>query len=153
MKPSVTRTSFLFVSALLLASSLYGQFETAEVLGAVHDPSGGGVPKASVTLTNQNTGIEARALTDESGNYDFFNVKVGKYTVSVEAAGFSKVSTADVDVTVQARQRVDLTLEVGAISQSVEVTGAAAVLETDSSEHGQVINTQQVVELPLNGRN
>jgi hypothetical protein len=153
MKLSVTRTLFVFANVLLLASSLYGQFETAEVLGAVHDPSGGGVPKASVTLANQSTGIEAKTSTDESGNYDFFNVKVGKYTVTVEAPGFSKVSTANVDVAVEARQRVDLTLQVGAVSQSVEVTGAASVLETDSSEHGQVINTQQVVELPLNGRN
>jgi hypothetical protein len=147
------RALFGFVYLVLLASMLNGQFETAEVLGVVHDPSGSGVPKASVTLTNQNTGIEAKTSTDDSGNYDFFNVKVGKYTVTVEAPGFSKISTPDVDVTVEARQRVDLTLQVGVISQSVEVTGAAAILETDSSEHGQIVNTQQVVELPLNGRN
>ncbi len=141
------------IGTLFAASLLYGQFETAEVLGSVHDPSGGAVAKASVTLTNQSTGIQAKTSTDENGTYDFFNVKAGRYTVSVEAPGFSKTSTTDVNVAVQARQRVDLTMQVGAISQTVEVTGAAAVLETDSSEHGQVINTQQVVELPLNGRN
>jgi hypothetical protein len=141
-----------FVSLLLFASSVYGQFETAEVLGTVHDPSGKAVTKASVTLTNQGTGIEAKTSTDDSGDYDFANVKVGRYTVSVEATGFSKVSAADVDVAVEARQRVDLTLQVGVISQSVEVTGVATILNTDSSELGQVINTQQVVELPLNGR-
>ena len=81
---------------LLLTSSAFGQFETAEVLGTIHDTSGGAVAKATVTLTNQGTGIEAKTTTDENGNYDFFNVKVGTYTVAVEAAGFNKVSTVDV---------------------------------------------------------
>src|SRR5271163_4265355 len=100
MKLSFTRTLFVFSSVLLLGSSLHGQFETAEVLGAVHDPSGRGVPKASVTLANQNTGIEAKTSTGDSGDYDFSNVKVGKYTVTVEAPGFSKVSASDIEVTV-----------------------------------------------------
>ncbi len=87
------------------------------------------------------------------GEYDFSNVKIGRYTVSAEAPGFSKVEAQDVDVAVGARQRVNLALQVGAVSQSVNITGAAAVLDTDSSEHGQVVSTQQVVGLPLNGRN
>jgi hypothetical protein len=153
MRLTVPRALFVFVSTLLLTSSLWGQFETAEVLGSVHDPSGRGVPKASVTLTNQDTSIEAKTSTDDSGNYDFSNVKVGRYTVSVEATGFAKATAANIDVTVEARQRVDLSLQVGAVSQTVEVTGAATILETDSSEHTQVINTRQVAELPLNGRN
>ena len=106
-----------------------------------------------MTLTNQDTGIEAKTTTDENGNYDFFNVKVGRYTITVEHDGFTKFTTTDVRVNVNARQRVDVTLQVGASNQFVEVHGAAAVLETDSSENGQVINTQQIVELPLNGRN
>ena len=153
MKLSVTRTLFVFAGALLLASSLFGQFETAEVLGTVHDPSGKPVPKASVTLLSQGTGIEAKTSTDDSGSYDFPNVQVGKYKVTVEATGFSKISAPDIDVAVEARQRVDLTLQIGTVSQTIDVTDAATILETDSSEHTQVVNTQQVVELPLNGRN
>ncbi len=148
-------TARLFVSftaSFLLATSLFGQFETAEVLGSINDPSGKGVPNASVTLTNQGTGIEAKATTGANGEYDFSNVKIGRYTVSAEAPGFSKVQAQDIDVAVGARQRVNLALQVGAVSQSVNVTGAAAALDTDSSEHGQVVNTQQVVGLPLNGR-
>jgi hypothetical protein len=122
------------------------------VLGTIKDPSGGAIAKAAVTLTNQGTAIEAKATTDENGNYDFFNVKEGRYTVTVEATGFAKTSTADVDVTVGARQRVDLSLQVGNVSQSVEVSGAASLVETDNSQHGQVIQTQAIVELPLNGR-
>lgn len=150
------RTIFKLTAPLLLllsATSLFGQIENAEVLGTVRDPAGAAIPRASLTLRNQNTGIEAKASTDETGNYDFFNVKVGLYTVTVEAAGFSKVSATGVAVAVGSRQRVDLTMQVGAVTESIEVTTAAAVLQTDSSEHGQVINTEQIVELPLNGRN
>ena len=132
---------------------LHAQFENAEVLGTVRDQSGGAVPKATVTLTNQDTGIKVQTSTDENGNYDFFNVKVGRYTLAVEHAGFSKATTTDVMVNVGARQRVDVAMQVGAVTESVEVTGVAAALETDSSEHGQVINTAAVTELPLNGRN
>src|SRR5579872_301974 len=131
----------------------FGQFETSEVLGTVRDASGSVVPGASVVLTNQDTGIKATATTDSNGNYDFLNVKVGRYTVSVEHAGFSTFTATNIAVDVNARQRVDVSLTVGGVSQAVEVTGAATVLETDTSEHGQVINTQQIVELPLNGRN
>src|SRR5438552_6293308 len=118
----------LLAGTLLCAASSFGQFETAEVLGTVRDASGAVVPKASVTLLNQDTGIMARTSTDENGNYDFFNVKVGRYTVSVEASGFQKVSAKDVAVAVNARQRVDLAMQVGAVTESVEVAGAAAVL-------------------------
>ena len=137
----------------LAAVSAWAQFENAAVLGTVRDATGSVVAKASVTLRNQDTGIEAKTTTDSNGSFEFPNVKVGRYQVSAEAAGFSKAIASDVSVDVNARQRVDLTLQVGEVSSSVEVTGAAAVLETDSSEHGQVINQQQVVELPLNGRN
>jgi hypothetical protein len=138
---------------LLGAAPLFGQSEAGEVLGTVFDASKAPVPKATVTLLNQDTGIEAKTKTTDEGNYDFFNVKVGRYTVTVEAPGFSKFDTKDVRVDVGARQRVDATMTVGATSESVEVSGAAAILDTDSSEHGQLINTAQIVELPLNGRN
>ena len=145
--------ALLYSVCFLIPSLLFGQFESAEVLGTVKDPSGAAVPKATVTLTSSETGIENKVTTDDSGSYDFFNVKIGLYTVSVEHEGFTKFTTNDVRVNVNARQRVDVTLQVGASNQFVEVHGAAAVLETDSSEKGQVINTQQIVELPLNGRN
>jgi hypothetical protein len=141
------------VVLLLAALPAFAQFETADVLGTVRDASASAVSKASLTLLNQDTGATARATTDDGGNYTFPNVKVGKYTVTAEAPGFSKAVAANVEVDVNARQRVDLTMQVGQITDSVQVTDAAAALETDSSEHGQVINRQQIVELPLNGRN
>ncbi|MCZ2153682.1 MAG: TonB-dependent receptor [Bryobacterales bacterium] len=143
----------LFAIWLAVPVLLVAQFETAEVLGTVTDASGAAVPQANVTLTNQDTGIQAKTNTGENGNYNFFNVKVGRYTLAVEHEGFTRFTTSDVVVNVNARQRVNVTLAVGAVTESVEVTGAAAAIETDSSEHGQVINTRQIVELPLNGRN
>ena len=143
----------LIPACFLLAGLLPAQLENAEVLGTVRDQSGGGVPKATVTLTNQETNIRVQAFTDESGNYDFFNVKVGSHALIVEHPGFAKATATDVKVNVGARQRVDFSMQVGAVSETVEVTGAASTLQTDSSEKSQVINTRQVVELPLNGRN
>src|ERR1700676_2402523 len=87
---------------LLAATVLLAQFETAEVLGTVRDNSGSVVPKASVTLLNQDTGIQAKTSTDDSGNYNFFNVRVGRYTITVEATGFTKFTTTDVAVNVNA---------------------------------------------------
>ncbi|HTS29829.1 MAG TPA: TonB-dependent receptor, partial [Bryobacteraceae bacterium] len=136
-----------------LAGLLFAQFEAAEVLGTVRDSTGGVVSKADVILLNQDTGIQARTSTDANGNYSFFNVRVGRYTITVQATGFQKFTTSDVTVQVNARQRVDATLQVGAMTESVEVKAAAAVLDTDSSDRGQVVNPAAVAELPLNGRN
>src|ERR1051326_5271537 len=149
---SFSRMAFL-TGSFLTATLLFGQCETAEVLGTVRDPSGGAVPRANVVLLNQDTGIQAKSTSDENGNFDFFNVRVGRYSIAVDHPGFSKSTTTDIAVSVNARQRVDVTLEVGAVAESVEVKAAAAILETDSSEHGQVIPLTAVSELPLNGRN
>ena len=84
---------------------------------------------------------ESKVVTAENGDFDFFNVQVGRYTITVEHAGFGKVTTNDVTVDVGARQRVDVSMKVGAVTESVEVTSAAAALETDSSDRGHVVST------------
>jgi hypothetical protein len=142
----------LVLVSLLVAPALFGQFETSEVLGSVHDSSNASLPNATVTLTNQQTGVEAKTVTNENGEYDFFNVQIGLYTVKVEHPGFSVASASDIRVEVNARQRVDIVLQVGAVSDTVNVSAAASTLTTDSSEHSQVIGTQAAMELPLNGR-
>ncbi len=148
----ITPVKIFFVFGLV-ACSAFAQFETSEVLGTVHDSSGGALANVALTLTSQSTGVQMKTTSDASGAYDFFDVKVGEYTITADLAGFKAFKVTDVRVDVNARQRVDLTMQLGSISQSIEVQGTPEVLETDSSEHGQVINTQQVVELPLNGRN
>ena len=145
-------SSSRFLLGILSCGLLLAQFDTADVLGTVRDKSGSVLSRVNLTLINQDTGVQAKTVSDDNGNYDFFNVKVGHYTVTAELPGFSKFSTPDVIVNVNARQRVDVKMDVGAVTETVEVKGAAAALDTDSSERGQVIHTQQVLELPLNGR-
>jgi outer membrane receptor protein involved in Fe transport len=137
---------------LLCAQFGYSQFETATVLGTVRDSSSAVIPGATVTLRNVETGIVLTAVSDEVGNYQFINVRIGTYTVRAELQGFSAAVAENVKVTVNARQRVDLVLQVGNITESVVVTGAAKLVETDSSDRGTVIASQQIVNLPLNGR-
>jgi len=98
------------------------------------------------------TSITTTTVTDQSGNYLFLNVKNGTYTVRAEMQGFSAAVAENVKVTVNARQRVDLSLKVGNIAESVVVTGAAKLVETDSSDRGTVVAAEQIVNLPLNGR-
>ena len=143
----------IFVLSIILVLPSFAQFDAAEVLGTVRDKTGAVVPKAALTLLNVETGIIAKTTADDSGNYDFANVKIGRYKLTAEAVGFSQEAASDIVVNVGARQRVDFSLAVGAVTETVEVSGAASALETDSSEHGQVINTAAIVELPLNGRN
>lgn len=147
-----SRLILLLLLCMVACQAALGQFDTAVVLGTVRDATGGVIPGAKVMLTNTATGISSTATTDENGNYQFFNVKIGTYRVAAEMTGFSTAVADDVPVTVNARQRVDLLLPVGAVTETVEVIGAAKLVETDSSERGQVIHTQQIVELPLNGR-
>src|SRR5215207_5981154 len=136
---------------LLLPSTARAQFDAATVLGNVIDEQGAAVPGATVTLTNLATGIVATAVAEATGAYQFLNVRVGTYKVQAEVQGFSKAVVPSVTVTVNARQRVDLTMKIGGVGETVQVTGAR-MLESESSDRGQVIGREQIVNLPLNGR-
>jgi hypothetical protein len=151
-KPYRYLATLCLLGALWPAAPAFAQFETATVLGTVHDPVGAAVAGARITLRNVATGVTVHAQSDGSGNYQFLNVKIGTYEVSGEKEGFAKAVARDVSVTVNARQRVDLDLQTGAITEEVTVSAEARLLETDSSDRGQVINRQQIVNLPLNGR-
>ncbi len=128
------------------------QFETATVLGTVRDATGSPVPSCSVTLEGVDTGVSVRTLTDGDGNYQFFNVRIGRYRLQAARDGFKTAASETFAVAVSARQRVDLRLEVGDVAESVTVTEAAALLETDTSARGTVIGRKQIEDLPLNGR-
>ena len=148
-----------FIVRLLLAACLglvpalaHAQFDSGTVLGRVVDQSEATAPGTSVTLTNVATGQQAVAVTDASGGYQFLNVRVGTYRLEAALSGFVTAAAPEVVVTVNARQRVDFTLRVGGAGETVEVSGAVRALETDSSDRGQVIRQEQIVNLPLNGR-
>ena len=142
----------LIACCLLAALQVQAQFETAAVLGTVRDQAGAVLQGARVTLRNTATGITATATTDANGDYSFPSVKIGVYRVSAELQGFSIGAVDQVNVTVEARQRVDITLQVGATTEIVTVTGQAPLLETESSSKGQVIGEKQMINLPILGR-
>ncbi|MDQ3253147.1 MAG: carboxypeptidase-like regulatory domain-containing protein, partial [Acidobacteriota bacterium] len=141
-----------FILLLGLPGFVHAQFDTATVLGAINDTNGEAVSNATVTLKNVRTGTVATAKTDESGNFQFTGVKIGTYQVTAEAPGFTTAVAEAVEATVNARQRIDMTLPTGAVSETVIVTAATPLLETASSERGQVITREQIINLPLNGR-
>ena len=150
---SINRILLLVFCFAVCLTSAKAQFETATVLGSVRDANEAAIQNATVTLKNVATEIAQTATTDANGDYQFTNVKIGVYQVIVEANGFSRTLADNVDVTINARQRVDLVVQVAAAStETVVVTDAANPLQTDSSEVGQVIQRQQIVNLPLNGR-
>jgi len=143
----------LLLAAMFTAVSMFAQFDSASVLGSVHDTSGSVIVNAKITLRNVNTGVTATAVTNSSGAYEFVTARIGDYTISAEAPGFASVTTERFNAAVNARQRVDLTMQVGATTDSVTVTGAAELVESDSTGKGQVVNGDMIDNMPLNGRN
>src|SRR5262245_30563080 len=137
---------------LLAGTCLNAQFDSANVLGTVHDATGAVVVGANVTLTNLETGISAQTVTNDTGDYWFASVRVGRYKLTAEKTGFAIASASDVAVDVSTGRRVEFQLKPARMSESVEVTAAAAVVETDSSQRAQVVSKTQAIELPLNGR-
>ena len=149
------KTTMLLLALLmtpLFAPAAGAQFDTATVVGTVRDDSNAVVPGATITLTNLDTGIGTTRVTDANGTYEFVTVRAGRYKIAAELQGFSTATADDVQVAVGARQRVELQLRPGNLTETVEVVGAATRLETDSSQRGQVITSEQAVQLPLNGR-
>ena len=128
------------------------QFDTASVVGTVKDSSGATVPDAKVTLTNTETGVSVARTTGQDGGYEFVTVKPGIYVVTAEKSGFAIALMDNVQVQVAARMRVDLSMSVGQLTERIVVTAALPLIETDTSQRGQVITGDQMRELALNGR-
>src|SRR5690242_13013699 len=142
----------LIVLLLLPSARCFGQFESASVLGYVNDTTSAAIPNGTVTLTNVATGIKKTATTDSDGRYEFSSVPIGSYQVTAEATGFQRSETAPFTLTIAARQRVDVTLKPGSVSETVTVSAAPTLLETETSSNSTVVGTRQVEDLPLNGR-
>jgi hypothetical protein len=147
------RLLIIALSYVLLPQAVYAQSETATVLGTVTDLRGAAVTGATVTLKDVQTNGVTTVQTNENGDYQFLNVKIGIYQVRAEAQNFASAVAEEVVVTVSARQRVDFSLKPGEISEVVVVTDAAKLLESDTSARGQVVYREQIINLPLNGRN
>src|SRR5437879_5239702 len=131
-----------------------GQAVNATLLGTVMDASGAAVAEARVTATEMKTGLSRSTTTNDSGNYAFADLPPGQYEVATEKQGFKKAVRSAVDVVVNTDTRVNLTLEPGAITESVVVNAETPILQTDRADVGAKIESRQVVDLPLgNNRN
>src|SRR5689334_22386540 len=142
--------SFFGVFFLLSGLSLWGQ-TLGEISGQIVDPTGAAVPNSAITLTNTATNAVRTVSSNEQGLYTFPSVPPGSYNIKAEHPGF-KTTTSNVDVLVQQSVRLDLTLQVGQVSESVEVSATAALLQSENATVGTVVETKSIVELPLNGR-
>jgi hypothetical protein len=135
----------------LWASAVWAQ-TLGNITGDVRDSSGAVVPGATVTVTNTGTDAVRTGQTNADGLYVFPSLVPGVYNVKVEAAGFKSATRTKVELQIQATLRVDFALEVGQVSESIEVTASAAQLTTENATVGSVIEQKRIVDLPLNGR-
>jgi outer membrane receptor protein involved in Fe transport len=146
----------LIIFALLLvlpALGAYAQYENGSLVGTIHDSSGAAIPNVNVTVTNNATGIPTVVTSNGAGDYEVPELRFGIYTITAKAAGFADAIAKDITITVGGRQRIDLTMKVGAAQATVEVSGIALQLETESSQRGQTITEYQSEALPLVSRN
>ncbi|MBI4909050.1 MAG: carboxypeptidase regulatory-like domain-containing protein [Acidobacteria bacterium] len=143
-------------SALFLAmagASLTGQTITASLEGNIKDATGAVIPGARVAVVNAATGITARLETGADGRFVAPSLQPGPYSVIVEAAGFKKVDRSGIVLQVDQAARIEIVLEVGAVSETVEIKAEAPLLESSSAALGQVIENRAITNLPLNARN
>jgi hypothetical protein len=139
------------VALMPLAGALFAQ--TAQITGRVTDATGAVVPGATVTVTNVATGAERRVVTNETGYYTVPLLPPGEYRIALEQKGFKPITQSGVVLQVDQRAELNFTLEVGTLTESVEVAAGIAQLNTVEASRGQVIENRRIVELPLNGRN
>ena len=149
------RRLFLLVVTLVClcgASQFWGQGTTSRVVGVVSDPTGAAVPNAKVTLTNQATGVSFTTTTTDSGTYVFEAVQVGSYSVTVETQGFKKFVSPDNRVGIGKPTTVNIALEIGAVTETVTVSGAAELVQTSTSGNfGDTVEQRVIQDLPIVG--
>jgi len=149
------------VRRLLLLSTMFGAISAihvtgqtfGEITGRISDPTGAAISAAQITLTSVATNAARTAVSTDSGDYTFPAVAPGGYNIKVEKTAFKSASTSAVEVQIQQTVRLDFTLQVGQVSESIEVSASAQMLQAENVSLGTVIENKGVTELPLNGRN
>jgi hypothetical protein len=137
---------------LLMLGSVSAQSFKATVVGQITDANGAVVPGATVTIVQKGTGATLTATTNDEGNFTIAQITPGSYDVSIEAPNFKRSVRSDLQLETDKTQRLNITLEAGNVSEMVQVVAEAPVINSDTSDKGEVITNRQVQELPLNGR-
>jgi hypothetical protein len=144
---------WLFAVAIFACGSAMAQKDTGALGGVVKDPSGAVIAGAKIRIADLDRGTEHGATTNAQGEFIVSPLKIGRYQVTAEKAGFKKTVAGPITVNVDARPSVDITLSVGDAHEVVNVTTQAPLLETQTSDLGQLVDSRQAETLPLNGRN
>ncbi len=145
--------SFICLAVAALTPSVRAQTSEATITGRIADPTDAPMAGAPVVVTNVDTGVARNTVTSGTGNYTVPFLIPGRYDVSVSVPGFKKSTRSGITLQVDQVARVDFALEIGAASESVEVKATGAILDTETSSLGQVVENREVTELPVNGRN
>ena len=145
--------SFLFLISVLVSTSLFGQETSAGITGRVTDSTNSAIVGASVKAKDLDRGTDWPTSTNEDGIYAFPRIPNGRYSLTVQAKGFKTYVNPELALEVNQRARIDVTLEVGAITENIEVTGQAALLQTDTTQVGATVDSSQIDHTPLISRN
>jgi Carboxypeptidase regulatory-like domain len=143
----------ILLCSMILAPKLQAQVDTGAILGTVKDSSGAAVSGAKLTLVEEGTGRKQVTQAGVDGTYTFSPVKLGLYTLAAEKEGFKTSVQQHIQVTIQARLEINPELDVGSVSESVQVSSSGPMLEAQNSSLQQLINAHAIDKLPLNGRN
>jgi carboxypeptidase family protein len=150
--PSRHKILFIFLSLFAMGGLLFAQRDLGTITGTITDPQGAAVPNAKITITEDATGVSTSLQSNETGAFTRPAMKAGTYTVTVEAPGFQKAQQKNVLINAGAPTSENVTLQVGNASQTVEVTAAAPLLQTESPAIGANLNSAQMSQLPLGGQ-
>jgi hypothetical protein len=138
---------------LLLRPFAYAQQPTGRILGVVTDQQGAVVPAVAITVTNVATGIKYKTTTDKDGAYQALNLPIGAYTVTAERQGFRKMVVSAGQLEINQNLKIDVALQVGAVSEVIEVSTGGVAVESQSATVGDSVTSRPIVDMPLNGRN
>ncbi len=154
LRSAICKIALSCLSLFLFSGQFaFGQVDAGSISGTVTDATGAVVTDAQVSLLNTDQGITLQTRTNGSGGYTFAPVRLGRYTITVIAKGFAKTTQTNLTVHVAQALQVNVVLKPGETTETVEVTEAPPLLQTQEASLGQVIGRQQVNDLPLNGRN
>src|SRR3954465_745812 len=147
------RKCLVLLIALFACSLAFSQFDAGQISGFIRDSSGASVPNVNVTATNEGSGEVHKATANGEGYYIFPQLFVGKYSLTVEQAGFKTFVQKGITIDAQSKLTVDVTLTLGSLSERVEVEASSAQVQTDSAKVGAPTENKQIQNLTLNGRN